>query len=30
MIGECGHGRAAACRVIHVLADHDLSEAEKR
>ena len=29
MIGECGHGRVAECRVIQVLADHDLCEAER-
>jgi DNA-binding transcriptional MerR regulator len=28
-IGECGHGRVAECRVIHVLGDHDLCEAER-
>jgi DNA-binding transcriptional MerR regulator len=29
MIGECGHGRVAECRVIQVLADHDLCGAER-
>jgi DNA-binding transcriptional MerR regulator len=29
MIGECGHGRVSECRVIQVLADHDLCRAER-
>jgi DNA-binding transcriptional MerR regulator len=29
MIGECGHGRMSECRVIQVLADHDLCKAER-
>ena len=30
MIGECGHGRVGECRVIQVLADHDLCAGDKR
>jgi DNA-binding transcriptional MerR regulator len=29
MISECGHGRVGQCRVIQVLADHDLCRAER-
>jgi DNA-binding transcriptional MerR regulator len=29
MISECAHGRVGECRVIQVLADHDLCRAER-
>ncbi|MGA0594315.1 MerR family transcriptional regulator [Enterovirga sp. CN4-39] len=29
MISECGHGRVAECRVIQVLADHDMCEHDR-
>jgi DNA-binding transcriptional MerR regulator len=29
MIRECGHGRVGECRVIQVLADHDLCAGDK-
>ncbi|NNM73937.1 MerR family transcriptional regulator [Enterovirga aerilata] len=29
MISECGHGRVAECRVIQVLADHEMCEHDR-